>query len=154
MAETPRAGTGDSACRSWRYRCSIVLIRQGNLSMTGTFFTRSLPRLDNMTNLHWLMLLLLLRKKKSSSFHGSSMCSKPVFLDSWISVFPDIFFFFFPYLGVCKAFVSDKSFSSASFHQDPVSGCDIPLSGKKSRTQIYISAHRTSSKATRLFLAK
>jgi len=28
MAETPRANTGDSACRSWHYPCSIVFIRQ------------------------------------------------------------------------------------------------------------------------------
>ena len=53
MAETPRAGMGDSACRSWRYQCSIVLMRQGNLSITGTFLIRMLPPLiivDNSNN--------------------------------------------------------------------------------------------------------
>jgi len=43
MAETPRAGTGDFACRSWRYWSSIVLMRPGNLSITGTFLIRLLP---------------------------------------------------------------------------------------------------------------
>jgi len=47
MAETPRAGTGDFACRSWRYRCSIVLMRQGNLSMKNTFLISSLHPPDN-----------------------------------------------------------------------------------------------------------
>jgi len=46
-SKTPRAGTGDSACRSWRYQCSIVLIRQGHLSIIGTFLIRSLPPPDN-----------------------------------------------------------------------------------------------------------
>jgi len=43
MSRTPRAGTGDSACRSWHYRCSMMLIREGNLSMCGTFLIRLLP---------------------------------------------------------------------------------------------------------------
>jgi len=47
MAETPRACTGDSTCRSWRYRCSIVLMRQGNLSMNGMFLISLLPPPDN-----------------------------------------------------------------------------------------------------------
>jgi len=54
MAETPRAGMGDFACRSWRCRCLIVLMRQGNLSMGGTFFIRLLPPLiivDNSFNM-------------------------------------------------------------------------------------------------------
>jgi len=37
MAETPRAGAGDPACRSWRYRCSMMLNRLGNLFMSDTF---------------------------------------------------------------------------------------------------------------------
>jgi len=47
MAETPRAGTGDFACRSWRYQCSIVLMRQGFLSMINTFLISSLHPPDN-----------------------------------------------------------------------------------------------------------
>ena len=45
-SKTPCAGTGDSACRSWRYQCSIVLMHQGNLSITGIFLIRSLPPPD------------------------------------------------------------------------------------------------------------
>jgi len=45
MAETPRADTGDFECRSWHNQCSIVLMRQGNLSITGTFLISSLPPL-------------------------------------------------------------------------------------------------------------
>jgi len=55
MAETPRAGTGDIACRSWRYRCSIVLMRQGNLFMSNIFLIRCVPPLvivDNSPNMH------------------------------------------------------------------------------------------------------
>ena len=33
MAHAPRAGTGHSACRSWRYQCATMWNRQGNLSM-------------------------------------------------------------------------------------------------------------------------
>ena len=47
IAQTPRAGTGDFACRSWCYRCSIVLMRPGNLSIIGTFLIRLLPLPDN-----------------------------------------------------------------------------------------------------------
>jgi hypothetical protein len=43
MAKTPRAGTGDSACRSQRHRCSIVIIRQGTLFMRGHFLVTLLP---------------------------------------------------------------------------------------------------------------
>jgi len=57
MAETPHAGTGDSACRSWRYRCSTMLNWQGSFSMTGTFLIRlSLLEIivdsDNSSNIH------------------------------------------------------------------------------------------------------
>jgi len=47
MAATPRAGTGDFACRSWRYRCSTMLNRLGNLSITSTLLICSLPPPDN-----------------------------------------------------------------------------------------------------------
>ena len=47
MAETPRAGMGDFTCRSWRYQCSIVLMRKGNLFKTNTFLISSLPSPDN-----------------------------------------------------------------------------------------------------------
>jgi len=47
MAETPRAGTGDSTCRSWRYHCSTMLNRQGNPAMSGTFLISSLSPHDN-----------------------------------------------------------------------------------------------------------
>ena len=47
MAETPRAGTGDFECRSWRYLWSFVLMRQGNFFMGNTFLIRSLPPPDN-----------------------------------------------------------------------------------------------------------
>ena len=43
LTQTPCAGTG--AC-AWRYRCSIVLICKGNLSMNGTFLIWSLPPPD------------------------------------------------------------------------------------------------------------
>jgi len=46
MAETPRAGRGDFACRSWRYRCSTMLNRLGNLFIVGTLIS-SLPPPDN-----------------------------------------------------------------------------------------------------------
>jgi len=40
------------------------------------------------------------------------MCSNPFFLDSWMLVFPDILFPFFPpFLCVCKAFVCNKRLS-------------------------------------------
>ena len=47
MAETPRAGTGDFACRSWRYWCSTMLNRLDNLSIVGTVLISSLPPPDN-----------------------------------------------------------------------------------------------------------
>jgi len=47
MAETTRAGMGDSAFRSWHYWCSIVLICQDNLSMTSFFLIRSHSLPDN-----------------------------------------------------------------------------------------------------------
>ena len=40
MANTPRAGTGDSAW-SWRHQCSTMLNHQGNLSIIGTFLIRA-----------------------------------------------------------------------------------------------------------------
>jgi len=48
MAHTPRAGMGDSVCRHGHYRCSFVLICQGNLSMRGTFLIRLLPLPNNL----------------------------------------------------------------------------------------------------------
>ena len=47
MAETPRTGTGNSARRSWHYRCSRMLIRQGNLSTRGTFLIIMLSQPHN-----------------------------------------------------------------------------------------------------------
>jgi len=47
LAHTPRAGTGDSACKSRHYWCSFVCICQGNLSICGTFLIRLLPLPDN-----------------------------------------------------------------------------------------------------------
>jgi len=47
MAHAPRAGTGDSACRSWRYWCATTWNRQGNLSTCGTSLCRLLPLLNN-----------------------------------------------------------------------------------------------------------
>jgi len=47
MTETPRAHMDDFACTSRCYWCSIVLICQGNFSMTGTFLISSLPPPDN-----------------------------------------------------------------------------------------------------------
>jgi len=47
MAETPRAGTGDFACRSWRYWCSTMLNRRGNLSIISTLRISLLPPPDN-----------------------------------------------------------------------------------------------------------
>jgi len=46
MAQPPQASTGDSACRNRRYRCSIVLTRQDNLSMCGTFSIRLLYSIE------------------------------------------------------------------------------------------------------------
>jgi len=45
MADTPRAGTGDFVCRSWRYWCSTMLNRLGNLSTISTLLISSLPPL-------------------------------------------------------------------------------------------------------------
>jgi len=47
MGHAPLAGTGDSACRSWLYRCLVTLNLQGHLSMCGTFLIRSLPPYNN-----------------------------------------------------------------------------------------------------------
>jgi len=55
MAETPRAGTGDFACRIWLYRCSMMLNRLGNLAWVALFWSaRSLPLIivDNCPNMH------------------------------------------------------------------------------------------------------
>jgi len=46
MTETPRAGTGDLAYRSWCYWCSIVLMRQDTLYISDTFLIRFLPTPD------------------------------------------------------------------------------------------------------------
>jgi len=43
MAQTPRASTGNCV---WRYRCSTMLNRQGNLSICDTFLFRLLPPPD------------------------------------------------------------------------------------------------------------
>ena len=47
MAHAPRAGTGHSTCRSWRYWFATMWNRQGNLSMCGTFLIRLLLPLNN-----------------------------------------------------------------------------------------------------------
>ena len=46
-AHAPRAGTSYSACRSWRYRCSMMSNRGSNLSMCDTFLIRLLPPPNN-----------------------------------------------------------------------------------------------------------
>ena len=54
MADTPRAGTGDFACRSWRYRCSIVLMARAIFSwVTISWSDRPLPLIivDNSHNM-------------------------------------------------------------------------------------------------------
>jgi len=54
MAETSRAGTGDSVCKNRRYRSSAGLIRQGNLVKRDNVLVTSLPLnfVDNSPNMH------------------------------------------------------------------------------------------------------
>jgi len=47
MAETPRAGTGDSVSRFRRYHCSTLINRNSNLSICDTFSKKMLPPPDN-----------------------------------------------------------------------------------------------------------
>jgi len=47
MAQTPRAGTGDSMGQFRRYQCSTLLNCNSYLSMCGTFLEKLLPPPDN-----------------------------------------------------------------------------------------------------------
>jgi len=79
--------------------------------------------LTELSKMSSQMGLAALRKKESSSFVGSSstpMCSNLI-LDREYWFFPDTFSP--PFWCVCKAFVSNKSLSSAPLNQAPAPGC-------------------------------
>ena len=57
-----------SACRSWRYWCSTLLNRLGNLSMSGTFLVKLLLLSNNCFNWFVYILSLLLSANPTNGF--------------------------------------------------------------------------------------
>ena len=122
MAQTPRAGTGDSACKSWHYhQWWSPKSNQGNLSMCGT----SLIRLLLLSDIHVF-------------FQPQKIPSPPQWRRSQITC----------HQRRCKtSFVGQGA--GLSVPRLPVR---FLQKTQKSRTQIYIWGHKASSKPTRLFL--